>query len=75
MSTTPTNPTTIPTGLGLLARLRATRAARADRAALRKDLRAFNTHADLLELAAILQRYPDAEADVVRRELNWSAAA
>jgi hypothetical protein len=63
------------TTINLVARIRATRAAHAERALLRKDLETFTTHAELLELSAILDRYPDAEADVVRRELNWSSAA
>ena len=65
----------IPTpSLSLAARLRASRAARTEREALRKDLESFTTHAELLELSAILQRYSDAETDVIRRELHWTAA-
>jgi hypothetical protein len=70
---TMTTKTTTPR-LSLAARLRAARAARTERDALRRDLETFTTHAELLELSAILQRYPDAEGDVIRRELHWTAA-
>jgi hypothetical protein len=70
---TMTTKTTTPR-LSLAARLRASRAARTERDALRRDLETFTTHAELLELSAILQRYPDAEGDVIRRELHWTAA-
>jgi hypothetical protein len=70
---TMTTKTTTPR-LSLAARLRAARAVRTEREALRRDLETFTTHAELLELSAILQRYPDAEGDVIRRELHWTAA-
>ena len=70
---TMTTKTTTPS-LSLAARLRASRAVRTEREALRRDLETFTTHAELLELSAILLRYSDAEADVIRRELHWTAA-
>ncbi|HTY73015.1 MAG TPA: hypothetical protein VMI11_11410 [Actinomycetes bacterium] len=38
-------------------------------------LESFTTHADLLELAAILDRYPDEVSEPIRRSLTWQALA
>ena len=62
--------TTAPS-LGLMARLRATRAARNDLRALASELSDFRSPADLLELSAILDRYPEAETVRIRRAVEW----
>ncbi|HLK96059.1 MAG TPA: hypothetical protein VK365_10015 [Nocardioidaceae bacterium] len=46
---------------------RARRAARAERSRLRAELASYRTPAELLELDAILERHPDADAEPVRR--------
>jgi hypothetical protein len=57
--------------LGLMGRLRATRAARNDHRILARELSAFRSPADLLELSAILNRYPEAETVQIRRAVEW----
>ena len=57
--------------LGLIARMRATRAARNDHATLTRELSEFRSPADLLELSAILDRYPESQTGQVRRAINW----
>ena len=47
----------------------------AHRSALRRDLDAFTTQADLHELAAILQRYDDTAVAPVRDAVDWTRAA
>ena len=57
--------------LGLIARMRATRAARHDHEMLARELSDFRSPADLLELSAILDRYPEAQTSQIRRAVNW----
>ena len=45
----------------------ARRAARDERTRLRDELASYRTHAEMLELDAILERHSDADAEPVRR--------
>ena len=52
--------------------------ARARREAERRlalDLGAYTSRADMLELAAICDRYDDAVADPIRNHVDWTRAA
>ena len=60
---------------GARERMQANRAAREAREALTRDLAAFETQADLNELSAVLDRYDDKDTDLIRRSVDWSAAA
>jgi hypothetical protein len=62
-------------GTSLATRIREQRAARARRAALAGDLANFNTPAALLELSAMLDRYPDDETHEIRQAVEWTRAA
>lgn len=74
MTTTPTTAITH-RAAAARARRRAARARREQDRALQQELAAFTSRADLLELAAILERYDDDRAAPIRRLVDWSHAA
>ena len=49
--------------------------ARDARKKLAKELSAFTTTNDLIELSALLERYDDADTADIRRLVDWSPAA
>jgi hypothetical protein len=55
--------------------LRIRRAERDARKALARELAAFDTKNDLLELATILARHADADTEAIRGIVDWNAAA
>lgn len=59
----------------VLTQFRLSRAAHARRAALARDLASFDTPADLLDLSAMLDRYPDQDTAQLRATVRWTRAA
>ena len=51
------------------------RAQRDARDALARELAAFDSPSDLVDLSAILERYNDVDAEEIRRLVDWSPAA
>jgi hypothetical protein len=59
----------------MLQQVRCSRTAHARHAALARDLATFDTPAALLDVAAMLDRYPDQETAELRASLSWARAA
>lgn len=49
--------------------------ARASRKKLARELAAFDSPSDLIDLSAMLERYDDAEVADIRRLVDWTPAA
>jgi hypothetical protein len=54
---------------------RARRAGRIEREALARELAAFRSPAELIELSAMLERYADIQTEPIRDLVNWGHAA
>lgn len=55
--------------------LQSTLLPRRRRTRLARELGQFRSQADLTELAALLDRHPDAETEQLRELVDWTAAA